>query len=1043
MTTKSTFLLVLLCILTFKLKSQITISVGTTGDYSTINAAYTSCTDASAYIIEIKSDYIQEALPIILGTLVNKNSTNNITIRPELGVTNLSFLNTGTENDVFVLSSANYLTIDGRPGGVGSNDFSIENNQTAKGHALKIEGSCTEINLNYLSFKGSNQSPDLGPLSTDAGVILIGESGSGIISDININYCEIGKSSGGIPTYLVSSYSASGSVTNCSLKNSALSDASRKYIQLYTNTSDWEISSNHFYQTTTFTPPSGFTFAFVRLYEGSGYLIEGNYFGGQGKNCGGSAFTIGNANAKAHLISISSSVTGTTNIYNNTFQNINFTTINTSSPSFSIVNIAGGNGIYNIGDNENGNTIGKTVESSSIIINDNGGTATASTCLFYTANTTETNINYNSIGAINLLGSNTSGNYLTFYSSSSGSLNFNYNIVGNTNSNNISDDIARTGPIYMGGRHRSSGTLTANNNTIQNFNLSENSTGFLYFIETTTASSVNASNNNIKNITSERNAFTDLFALSITGNITTNNNVIETITLNGSDSQVYFFDLTSSGGNINCSENTIGGESSNNIICNGNNASTGIILSIPSTKTATLENNTLQNIYLSNSSAANQFYGIYTSGLGKVEITGVEIKHILSESIYPTTAIYGIYQYNSGSNNLISDVRLNDFRINTIDATSTRNIGIYLRADNTNGIVEKIRITNFSNEATNAPTDYGIYSLGVASSWTIKNNVIIMDNESILNSLKLIGLRNSATGDANVYHNTIKISGAVSAGTDYSVCYLDDATAGVSRIAKNNIFYNNRSGGTGTHYGIWNINDSGMQTDYNYEEATTNVWANVAYTNFSDFTTNSGASNDVSSTITIDALGGVSSGSTGTIENAGFDLFTGGLVTDDLDGNSRDIFPWIGAFETVQPLPIQITFLKGENEYNYNRINWAFITNHEVVKFKLEKTTDGQLFYEVYKSTCTPTPFELNKYEAFDFNYENIINYYRLSIESESSLLYKSPLISIDNRTNNKTSKNLVYIINQSGQEINESQQGLKIYYYDDGSFEKKYETNL
>lgn len=318
-----------------------------------------------------------------------------------------------------------------------------------------------------------------------------------------------------------------------------------------------------------------------------------------------------------------------------------------------------------------------------------------------------------------------------------------------------------------------------------------------------------------------------------------------------------------------------------------------------------------------------------------------------------------------------------------------------------------------------------------------------MDNESILNSLKLIGLRNSATGDANIYHNTIKISGAVSAGTDYSVCYLDDATAGVSRIAKNNIFYNNRSGGTGTHYGIWNINDSGMQTDYNYEEATTNVWANVAYTNFSDFTTNSGASNDVSSTITIDALGGVSSGSTGTIENAGFDLFTGGFVTDDLDGNSRDIFPWIGAFETVQPLPIQISFLKGENEYNYNRINWAFITNHEVVKFKLEKTTDGQLFYEVYKSTFTPTPFELNKYEAFDFNYENIINYYRLSIESEGSLLYKSPLISIDNRTNNKTSKNLVYIINQSGQEINESQQGLKIYYYDDGSFEKKYETNL
>lgn len=1043
MTTKSFFLLVLLCILTFKLKSQILISVGATGDYSTISNAYASCTSASAYIIEIKSDYVQEALPITLGTLSNKSNSNNIVIRPELGVSNLSLLNTGTENDIFVLSSANYLTIDGRPGGTGSNDFTIENNQTAKGHALKIEGNCTEINLNYLNFKGSNQSPDLGPLSTDAGVLLIGESGSGIISDVNINYCEFGKSTGGIPTYLVSSYSASGSITNCSLKNSILSDASRKYIQLYTNTTNWEISSNHFYQTGSFTPPSGFTFAFIRLYEGSDYIIDGNYFGGQGKNCGGASFTIGNANAKAHLISIASSVSGTTNIYNNTFQNINFTTINSSSPSFSIVNIAGGNGIFNIGNSGNGNTIGKTVESGSIVINDNGGTATASTCLFYTATSTETNINYNSIGAINLLGSNSAGNYLTFYSSSSGALNFTYNTIGNSNSGNMSDDIARTGPIYMGGRHRSSGTLTATNNTVQHFNLTENSAGYLYFIETTTASSVIASNNSIQNIISERNGFADFFAINISGEITTNNNTIESITLNGNDSQIYIFDLTSSGGNITSSENTIGNETFNDLALNGNTASLGMIVSIPNSKIATLENNTFQNIYLSNTNTANQFFGIYSSGLGTVEITGTEIKHILSESTYPTTAIYGIYQYNSGSNNLISDIRLNDFRINTSDATSTRNTGIYLRADNTSGTVEKTRITNFSNEATNAPTDYGIYSLGSSSSWTYKNNVIVLDNENILNSLKLIGLRNSATGDANVYHNTIKISGAVSAGTDYSVCYLDDATAGVSRIAKNNIFYNNRSGGTGTHYGIWNINDSGMQTDYNYEEATTNVWANVAYTNFSDFTTNSGASNDVSSTITIDALGGVSSGSVGTVEDAGFDLFTGGLVTDDLDGNSRDIFPWIGAFETVQPLPIQITFFKGKNEYNYNQFNWGFISDHETVNFVLEKTTDGKLYTMIYNSTLPLIPYVLNSHEVFDFDYEQKINYYRLTVYHEGDLIYKSSLISIDNRTNLEHRKKVVYITNLLGQDTNENLPGVKIYHYDDGSFEKKYETNL
>jgi len=1023
---------------TSNLTSQITYTIGSTGDFTTISDAYTNCTASTYYTIEIQDDYNQEALPIILGSLPNKSSVNTVTIRPELGVVGLHFLNTGTENDIFSISSATNLIIDGRPGGVGNGNFTIENNQTVKGHALKIEGDCNNLLFNYLTLKGSNQSTSLGYGNTDAGVLMIGESSNGIIEDVTINNCQINQSSGGIPSYLLTSYAETGEISNCTVSNTTFKDASRKYIQLYLNTTAWEITSNSFYQTTAFTPSSGITFAFIRLYEGEDYSITNNYFGGQEKGAGGDPFTINNANSKAHLISIASTVTGSNTINSNHFKNLHFTTINTSSPSFSIVHIAGGNGGYTIGEVGEGNTIGGTSGLNSIQIYDNGGTATASTALFYSATSSSINIGYNQIGGFSLNGSNTAGNYLSFYSSGSGNVTFSNNTIGNSTANNMSDDIARTGPIYMAGRHTSSGALIASNNTVQNFNLTNNSSGALYFIETSKASSVINSSNTIQNITSEREGLTDLFSSSIAGDIEVNSNSLQSITLNGSNSQAYIIDLSSSAGNINCNNNTIGNTSSENIVLNGNSASYGIILSIPTTKTATLNNNTLQNIYSANTGSGNQFFGIYSSGTGSISINETELKQIHSESTYATTAIYGIYQYNTGLNNVISQVRLNDFKIKTTDATATRNIGIYLRGDNTDGVLEKTKIINFSNTALGSPTDYGIYSNGTSSSWIYKNNVIIMDNESNLNSLKLIAIRNNTAGTTEYYHNTIKISGSVSSGSDYSTCVLENATAASTRIANNNIFYNDRNGGTGTHYGFWNVNAAGMSNDYNYLEANTNVWNNVSYANFSDYQTNSSASNSVTGTLTIDALGGVTSGGDGIIENSGLDLFTSAKVTDDLDGNSRDISPWIGAFETAQPLPLQLISFTSKSSNNTNIISWELFSDNELNGYELERTTDGINYDKIgsYLIKMSASGY-LQKNEVKDLNFNKSINYYRLKFIYHSQPSTFSNLISIDNSWNNNR-KNLLSISNLMGEIVDESYDGVKIYYYDDGSFEKK-----
>ena len=1036
---KKNFLWTLLILfLTFKLNCQITYSIGASGDFTTIAAAYSNCTTASPYIIEILADYSQESLPITLGSLTNKSLINTVTIRPEASNSNISFHNTGTEDDVFLISSANYLTIDGRPGGTGNGEITIENNQTAKGHALKIEGNSSNIELKYLTIKGSNQSASIGSSNTDAGVIMFGESSTGVISDVILDQCEISKSTGGVPSYLITSYSSSGSVSNCSITNSQIIDASRQYISLYTNSTDWEISSNSFYQTASITPPSSFTFAFIRILSGADYTISNNYFGGQSKLCGGDTFTISSANSKAHLISFYSNVTGDCILENNTFDNLSFSTTNASSPSFSIIYMSGGSANYNIGSVNNGNTIGSTSESNGITIIDNGSTATASTALFYSATTSDINITYNSIASIDLQGSNTNGNYMTFYSGNTENITFSNNTIGNSNTNNMSDDIARVGPIYMAGKHTSSGTLNVSSNIAQNFSLSSSSSGYLFFLYTASASSIVTSNNSISNIESNRDGISDFFSLSTNGEITSNSNSLSDIYLNGTNSQCYFMNLTSTSGDITCNENTIGNETNTNITLNGNSDSYGILFSIPSGNTATVNENVIQNVYLSNSGSSNQFYSILSSGTGIFSSSSNEIKHIWTESTYATTAIYGFYQYNSGSNNLISGLRLNDFAVFTTSSNTTRNIGIYLSTDNTDGTIEKTRIVNFSNTATGSPSEYGIYSVGNSSSWTYKNNVIIMDNEDNTNSLKLIPFRNSATGTTEFYHNTLKISGNVTSGSDYSVCYLDNATAGSDRILKNNVFYNNRSGGTGSHYGLWNINASGMDTDYNYYEAGKNKWDNTNYSVFTDYTSNNGSTNEVSGTITIDAFGGVSSGSSGVIENTGLDLFTSGDVTDDLDGNSRDVSPWIGAFETVSPLPIHLVSFNGRNESRQNILEWSIVLNEKDNRIELERSEDGKTFTTVSKITVEfKSPFPEN-FKIIDNSFQPKINYYRLKFIAENKVTTYSKLISINNLSNKKEERKILYTTNFLGQLVDQSFIGPKIYYYDDGSIEKK-----
>ena len=323
-------------------------------------------------------------------------------------------------------------------------------------------------------------------------------------------------------------------------------------------------------------------------------------------------------------------------------------------------------------------------------------------------------------------------------------------------------------------------------------------------------------------------------------------NTIQNISLS-STSSLAFYGIYVTTGKV-----SIGGSGNGNIIGHNtdaskgikiaNNTSSNVMIYSASADIVGIDYNTISNINQSNTTSSAGLKGI-SFNTGNPTVTNNTIKLLSTASTNTGTtsssALIGIACNSSGLNQNISNNIISDFIASTTSASAVRILGILLSGAISDGVVSKNSISNFKNSCTSSSGGYitGIL-MNSGYAYTIDNNVISIVNGSNTNALNIQGIWDNAgtLGTKNYYYNSIYIGGSSASGSSNS--YAFNRSLNTTVDLKNNIFSNQRTGGTGKHYAIATNSNTGFTSNYNdfYTTNLTNLSSNNSGTTPLDFT---------------------------------------------------------------------------------------------------------------------------------------------------------------------------------------------------------------
>ena len=243
----------------------------------------------------------------------------------------------------------------------------------------------------------------------------------------------------------------------------------------------------------------------------------------------------------------------------------------------------------------------------------------------------------------------------------------------------------------------------------------------------------------------------------------------------------------------------------------------GINVTSSITVANTISNNTIANLTQAGTTSAHYIRGISYSGTGAGTITNNIIHDIRGATAHTTqagggTAVQGIIYTGASPNAIIKNNTFYSIYATNTGAVATTACAIGysnpFAGTISENIIYDIRNASTGVAGTTPPCAVGILIRALQGPTTFANNMISLGEGQTTNT-QFAGFMNSFTaGQLNAYYNSVYIAGSASTGALPSFCFYrgnNSATPITTPVdIRNNIFINNRNGGTGKHYAISN-----------------------------------------------------------------------------------------------------------------------------------------------------------------------------------------------------------------------------------------------
>jgi len=748
---------------------QVTVS----GAHASSNGTYTTLTLAFSAI----NGQLQTGNNIVItltasttetGTAVlNSGTWTSLTIYPTVSGVIIGKTATGILLDI---NGADNVTIDGRVNQSGDRNLTIQSTAVSSGsYTIRIYNSAENNIIKYCVIKGSGTGSGNGVITFSTAV-----SGNGNDNN-NINNCDITKSSGGSPTNCIYSLGSAGFDNSGNTINNnnfydhySASAAIQSAISLSSYSSNFTITGNSFYQSTTVTLAASITLysIYIANTTGAGYVtIDGNYIGGTSAHCGGTAYTI---------------------THDATSRSISFNAIYINSTGTGSVSTVNNNTIKNISLQQSANTVPfrgiYTTSSSWVNIDNNSVGASTGTGSIYIGSTnsaaaTAYGIDYNpctTAGKNSYCSNNTIGGFTCTKNSSSYAINFN--------------------AISLGAG------LQLNNVILEN-----NIIGSV-----STANSIYC--NNASYVAQQLNGI-----ISTTGsaNVVLNNNTIANLTNTGIGSDVLLSNtigIRAAGSRrFTVTNNTIHDLKSTSVNLNTADLSSVIGISHIATGsglggyTQDIYGNTIYNLYNTNSgSAAVQVCGIYFQGPTAASTSSIYGNFIHSLGINAgntsAAALKGIHFDNTatagGGASTIRNIYNNIVSLGTGVNNDCRIWGLY--EDN---IAERTNIIYFNT----------VYIGGTAPSTAFTNtyalyNSINTTTRDIRNNIFTNGRSNNSGGTPSAKHYAVYINGTTNLTINYNDYFVSGSGGVLGYLYADRTTFSDWQSATGQDGNSFNTN---------------------------------------------------------------------------------------------------------------------------------------------------------------------------------------------------------------------------------------------